>query len=183
MILWIILQVKRVFDLNRIIKAFGTLVIFILVFSGLQNEASASPALCGIMSVEVDSEVNPEVNSEIDFMADSSIIENSESYNLLDTLSVEISPFCSGTQVWDAIRGLATLTNTTNKVNNYVTSGGTARAIEHFNRMPGQTVIQSPTTKTKTSDGKTVAMYTSTSTNQTTLSYPNGSFTDKIRYQ
>lgn len=173
--------------MNRLIKAFGTLLIFILVLSGLQNEVSASPAFCGIKSVELASEVNPKVNpeidSEIDFMAESAIIENSESYNMLDTLSVEITPFCSGTQMWEAIRGLATLTNTTNKVNNYVTSGGTARAIEHFNRMPGTTVIQSPTTKTKTSDGKTVAMYTSTSTNQTTLSYPNGTFTDKIRYE
>ncbi len=175
------------FNLNRLIKAFGTLLIFILVFSGLQNEASASPALCGIMSIEVDSEVNPEVNpeidSEIDFMAESAIINNLEPHNLLETLSVEITPYCSGTQMWEAIRGLATLTNTTNKINNYVTSGGTARAIEHFNRMPGTTVIQSPTTKTKTSDGKTVAMYTSTSTKQTTLSYPNGTFTDKIRYE
>ena len=105
------------------------------------------------MSIEVDSEVNPEVNpeidSEIDFMAESAIINNPEPHNLLETLSVEITPYCSGTQMWEAIRGLATLTNTTNKINNYVTSGGTARAIEHFNRMPGTTVIQSPTTKTK----------------------------------
>ncbi|MFJ5766786.1 hypothetical protein ACIP9C_15650 [Lysinibacillus sp. NPDC093210] len=114
---------------------------------------------------------------------DPEIIEILDSDDTSETLDdLEITPRCSGTQMWEAIRGLATFTNSTNKVNNYTNTGGAARAAEHFNKMPGTTVIQSPTTKTKTSDGRTVTMYNSTSTGQVTLSYPNGTFTDKVRY-
>ena len=48
--------------------------------------------------------------------------------------------------------------------------------------MPGKTEVKSNGTKTKTSEGKTVALYRSTTTDQWSLSYPNGSMTDKIRY-
>ncbi|MDH5161494.1 hypothetical protein [Heyndrickxia oleronia] len=144
--------------MKKVTRFFGVLIALLLISTNffIQKEANASPIVCGIRGAD------PSIGI----------------HNVVDDVSIQ----CSGAQTWGAIRSTAKFTNSTGRVNNYDNTGGYSRALEHFNQMPGKTEVKSNGTKTKTSEGKTVALYRSTTTDQWSLSYPNGSMTDKIRY-
>ncbi|MCJ7842690.1 hypothetical protein MUB24_17650 [Lederbergia sp. NSJ-179] len=143
--------------MKRTMRFLGVLLVTLFLSSSffMQKEVTAAPILCGIKSVE------PSIGA----------------HSLMGDVTIQ----CSGSQVWSFIRSTATFTNSTGKVNNYNNTGGYSRASEHFNKMPGKTTVKTNGTKIKTSSGKTVTLYKSTSTKQWSLSYPNGSMTDKIR--
>lgn len=105
-----------------------------------------------------------------------------ESISLSSYSSEEITLMCSGPEMWGAIRSLATYTNSTTKVHNYTNTGGQPKAKSHFDSMPGTSKYHGDGVYTKSADGYTVTYYLSTSTRTYSLSYPNGTMTDKIRY-
>ncbi|GAA0455570.1 hypothetical protein [Alkalibacillus silvisoli] len=78
------------------------------------------------------------------------------------------------------LRSAATLTNSTNRVNNYNKSGGQNQAWYDFQRMPGNQQQIGNGKYIKAYEGKTVTYYRSTTANHWTLSYPYSTKTDKI---
>ncbi|MFC5734014.1 hypothetical protein [Cytobacillus gottheilii] len=92
----------------------------------------------------------------------------------------------AGGAAWALILRNATLTNRTNKVNNYTKSGGYNQGLRDFNSMPGTTRTTDDGVKLKTYEGRTVSLYPkSTSTGYPSLQYPASSGTtqvwDKVR--
>lgn len=142
--------------------------IVTIIFSGLfinLKVAEASPAHCGIRSIEL--------------MSESELIPT-------DGISIQ----CSGSQIWSEIRAQAIKRPERTKSGDYLydntRGGGFSLAKAHFDKMPGNYYIdestyikQDPITKTRT------ILYRSTSEKKWTLSHPhleNTKYQDKIRY-
>lgn len=148
--------------MKKVIRIFGMFLLVLFFMSGFTPlEKASAIAHCGIFSTNPDgvATVNKSLNPD-------------------GVVGIQ----CSGSYTWSSIRSTATYTNSTTRVNNYNNTGGYTRARDHFNQMPGTTVYRPDGVMTKTSEGKTVTLYKSTSTTQPSLSYPNGLKIDKIRY-